>query len=304
MDEKEAEAYGLTLSRDQAEALHGERKLVLVGQVMPDPMPLVLEGSRVPFYAHKPNHDATRVVVPTVVELASPDVVDESEWIDNGHYYQQGWDALPVMYGWAVDMSDIANGMDCGCVAQGDYSCGCEDRPLSVISPYSCVPVTEEQAKAITEAAGHDMPLGAWQALVEITAIENGIYGDDYGYEWFAQDYDPDADPDEYKTVENAERERIQLLTAPAYDFLKWNPNDPNSHLHVPKDQMSFVVPEGADELVTKLQRNVLRHGKKLQQVFRRSPRVEVAQMLNMFAYPCAEDPYLFQRSTKGDRWD
>lgn len=292
IDEHDAEAFGLKLDPDQRDLLYGQRRLAMVAQVLPDPQPYVVEGSRVPFWSCLPEtHRPKRVVVPTVVEVAEDEIVQHplTELGIEHHARRNGWDVLPSLPVFAQDMAAVALGQTCGCLERhADLSCGCLDwgeTQLEVISPYACVPITEEEAREIGKVASRTLPAGAFAPLAEIAEITNGIIS---ASEVLEGRYDVEVAElvDAIESGEADENDIEELAMQPAFEAVGWKPPE---HLHVAPNGIGYVVPDGMQDKVERLAGLHQRNWRQLQRLLKRDPAAMVSQAFAQFAYPCMD---------------
>lgn len=290
----DAEAFGMKLNKDQRALLEGDHRFAMALQVMPDPMPWVCEGGYVPYYACDSDvmtapHGLTQVAMPVVLDLqgARDEVDSGNAYVMNNHYTQRSWDVLPTMYAFARDMAEIATGRDCGC--DPTDQCGCYDHPpVAVISPYACVPLTDEEAKQLHAAAARDLPTGAYPALAEISEAHCGCYDpvdilEGLGIE-VGEDFNPYGDPVEYAKL-------LELALEPAYEQLQWDPD--NGMAHTTPPMVSYQVPDELQAKVDRLRRAHKRYQNHVTALFKRDARARCAARMNAFAYPTVDDPPL-----------
>lgn len=283
MDAKEAEAYGISLTKGQKELLARQHKYALIGQHLPVP-DCGCGHARCALGAC--THDCEerrRILVPTVIELAPEDAQQEMEinqtmrfeiskqWLGMDRQPEQ----LPRLYGWAVDMPTIAFGNDCGCALTGVLGCGCDDNEGIFFSPYGAIPLTEDQALAVLQAAHRDMPASPYWPLSELVELEN--HGLDYidDIEW-----NPDS------TEEDIEA-RYEEMRRPLVEAIGGATADPGGHVHIDRRRFSYEIPDQALDPVTRMVGAEKRALASYKNVFRRSPHTLRAEARQVFAYPC-----------------
>lgn len=258
----EAAAYGLELTKGQQEIMAGEHRFAIAPQVMPDPMCWVAEGARVPFWAHDGSCYAKQVLVPTIIEIAKDiDPADHELSLNRWQERDDGWDYFPTVAGWAVDMAALASDMSCehqGYAPAGmlDLGCECDYHALSVVSPYTLIPVSEEDARVLLRQAYGDLLTGSWRPLLDIAELECG-----YGDGTFEED---------------------QELANVIASGLDW---DLSGGVHVPPHEMGYTIPGEPGVLKKKIVTQL----KRTQRAFNRllkDDAVNTAQQATMFAFP------------------
>lgn len=285
---KEAEHFGLRLDPDQREMYEGGHRFGLVLQTIPDPWCWVTQGCTHPVYActvpGPGEHPTYRVNVPTIIDFqgAAEAALLDDEWVHNQHYTQQGYNTLPMMHGFATDLARLAIGQDCGCGPA--MQCGCWPHEITEISPYTVVPLNEEQAMEFYRAA-QLMQNNAFPAMCEIAEVESGMVSaiDILG--------DPDDDALYQRLDENdpaAWAEVTERALAPAYEFIGW---DPSQELHLTQEQLSYPPPPDLEPLVERLEQLHRRQTRGIKRLFKRDARTRTAQTLGMFAYPTVDSP-------------
>lgn len=261
----EAEAFGLRLTKEQEGLLHGDYNYVLVPQVMPDPLPYYVEGRRRSFWAHDDDeHRGRRVVIPTIMEVATG--LDARDLHAEEYLYasQLHWDTLPTITGWAVDMPEVAaNDNWCQHLADADLTCGCYYLPPQIISPYSVVPIEDFIARDIMEKATQGLACGSWVPMKDLAEIGNGLVGD------------PEEDPELMQRLECAE------------EYIRQCPDF--TSVHVPSSEMSYPLDQ-YEALGEKLKRQLIYNGRAMKGILGADRPALLSAYLTLFAYPNVDD--------------
>lgn len=290
MDYDEAEAYGLELTPDQKQMVDWRSGYALIGQVMP--LPNCCDSSTVAIGACKhDDHIKRRVIIPTVVEVASAEVQAEAEgklaeqvarMKEMGFVREDELSLLPGLYGHALNMAETALDWGCGCALTGEIACGCDgDGRGQFFSPYAAVPISQETAIAVMQAASRDMNAGSYYPLYELVNLQN------HGLESVGDDIDYDDIP-EMMTVEYDKL--VEQYEAPLLEYIRGDGPErcgPYGQIHVDRKLLTYEVPDEVRPVALEVQENQQRLLKQYKSLFKRTPRTLRVEADRVFAYPC-----------------
>lgn len=290
MDYDEAEAYGLELTPEQKQMVEWRSGYALIGQVIP--VPNCCERSRTAIGACKhDDHIKKRVIIPTVLEVASIEAQAEAEghlakhearMKEIGYIREDEVTQLPGLYGHVLDMTETALDWGCGCALTGEISCDCDgDGRGQFFSPYAAVPISQETAIAVMQAASQGLGAGSYYPLYELVNLQN------HGLDAIGDDIDYDDIPE---VMSEAYDQLLEKYEAPLLDHIRGDGPErcgPYGQIHIDRKLLTYEVPEEVKPEALAVQENQKRLLRQYKSLFKRTPRTLRAEADRVFAYPC-----------------